>query len=59
MRQIPILLLSIFLSCKPNQEPKQPIAKTDSTETANNKINPGDNPFIPNQNLDTAKNSNY
>ncbi|MBK9557489.1 MAG: hypothetical protein IPO47_17060 [Bacteroidetes bacterium] len=55
MRQILFILLTIFLSCQPNQEPKQPIAKTDTTETANSKIALGNNPFIPNQNLDTAK----
>jgi len=55
MRQIPYILLSIFLSCQPNQEPKQPIAKTNTTETANNEIFFGDNSFITNQNLDTAK----
>ncbi len=57
MRQIPFILLSILLSCKPNQEPKQPIAKTDSTDTANSKIALSDNPFITNQNLYTAKTS--
>ena len=55
MRQIPFILLSIFLSCKSNQEPKQPIAKTDTTEIENSKIALGNNPFITNQNLDTAK----
>ena len=55
MRQIPYILLPIFLSCQPNQEPKQPIDKSDTTETANSKIIPGNNPFITNQNLDTAK----
>jgi hypothetical protein len=55
MRQIPIILLSIFLSCQPNQEPKQQIAKADTTEIKNSEIPLGDNPFITNQNLDTAK----
>jgi len=55
MRQIPILLLTIFLSCQPNQEPKPQIAKVDTIEIKNSEIPLGNNPFISNQNLDTAK----
>lgn len=55
MRQFPFTLLSILLSCKPNQEPKKPIAQTDTTETTNTKITLGNNPFISNQNIDIAK----
>lgn len=55
MRQIPFILLTIFLSCQPNQEAKQPIAKSDTTKTANSKIPLDANPFDTNQNLDTSK----
>ena len=55
LRQIPILILSIFLSCKPNQEPKHQIIKADTIEIKNSEIPLGDNPFVVNQNVDTAK----
>ena len=55
LRQIPILLLTIFLSCKSNQEPKHQIIKADTTEIKNSEMPLGDNPFVANQKLDTAK----
>ena len=55
MRQIPILLLTILLSCKPNQEPKQNIAKADTAEVKTSEMPLGDNPFVADQNIDTAK----
>ena len=55
LRQIPILILSIFHSCKPNQEPKHQIIKADTIEIKNSEIPLGDNPFVVNQNVDTAK----
>ena len=55
LRQIPILLLTIFLSCKSNQEPKHQIIKADNIEIKNSEMPLGDNPFVADQNIDTAK----